>query len=492
MTIENSKMKILSILVLFNLLINIDCNPTNSTTNLSIGSNIEFSSRTALNETEEKDFSTLSPVENQTFLINSNNTIFIIENQPETSSVNTNQSFVFSTDTSSPNSQIETDLIKEENTTPKSRDQNVSSVVFETEDLNTEPQVFETTSDKVDQSSDFTTTTLDEVNKNLDFETTTLSSTSDNSDSQTETSNTVSESSDFGTTVVSERSNFESTSDKVSKTLDFETTTSGSISENSHFETTTLETVSEGPVSETTLETASEGPVSETTLGTVSERPFSKTTSDIISQSFESKRITPGIKARDFKPKLETRSPFKLFCGYGSWASHRMGEGKLDVEGLNSVEFVLERCTHLIYAFAGLNSSADVMSLDPTRELDPNSGTFAQLRSIKERHPHIKTLIAVGGWDTPSDLFSFLISNERMRSLLTQTVPHFAKRHGFDGVVISWFYPGSQWRGGHPMDKQNFATFLQVFQFKKKYISVLIAHNVSFISTGVETKIEEQ
>jgi hypothetical protein len=229
------------------------------------------------------------------------------------------------------------------------------------------------------------------------------------------------------------------------------------ISDATDFETTTLETVSESPGLQTTISAITETPDLETNTDAVSDKP-----------ELQTKPLNTNIESRGLESIIE-RSPFKLFCGFGSWAAHRQGEGKFGVQDLNSISFVLQRCTHIIYAFVGLNSSGQVMSLDPDLELDPLSGTFAQLRAIKQRHPHIKTLIAMGGWDTPSDLFSFLVSDEEMRKSLFRNIPNFAKQHGFDGVIISWLYPGSHWRGGHPLDKQNLATFLQVLKLKIQF-----------------------
>jgi chitinase len=229
------------------------------------------------------------------------------------------------------------------------------------------------------------------------------------------------------------------------------------ISDTTDFETTTLETVSESPGLPTTISPITEIPDLETNTDAFSDKP-----------ELQAKSLNTNIESRGLESIIE-RSPFKLFCGFGSWAAHRQGEGKFGAQDLNSISFVLQRCTHIIYAFAGLNSSGQVVSLDPNLELDPLSGTFAQLREIKQSHPHIKILIAMGGWDIPSNLFSFLVSDEGTRKSLLRNIPNFAKQHGFDGAIISWFHPGSHWRGGHPLDKQNLATFLQVLKLKVQF-----------------------
>jgi hypothetical protein len=242
------------------------------------------------------------------------------------------------------------------------------------------------------------------------------------------------------------------------------------INDTTDFETTTLETVNENPGLQT-ISAITETPDLETNTDAVSDKP-----------ELQTKALNTTIESRGLESIIE-RSPFKLFCGFGSWAAHRQGQGKFGVQDLNSTSFVLQRCTHIIYAFVGLNSWGQVISLDPNLELDPLSGTFAQLRAIKQRHPHIKILIAMGGWDTQSDLFSFLVSDEGMRKSLFRNIPNFAKQHGFDGAIISWFYPGSRWRGGHPLDKQNLATFLQVLKLKIQFY-------IYFIQKSLKIRID--
>lgn len=57
-------------------------------------------------------------------------------------------------------------------------------------------------------------------------------------------------------------------------------------------------------------------------------------------------------------------------CYVSSWATYRTGHGKFSVEDIDP-----SICTHLIYAFAGLNStSSTIRSLDPYNDLEENYG----------------------------------------------------------------------------------------------------------------------
>ena len=91
-----------------------------------------------------------------------------------------------------------------------------------------------------------------------------------------------------------------------------------------------------------------------------------------------------------------------------------------------------DRLTHLSYAFAGIDSSgelnygdqhADTLALFPgDSDHQPLRGNFNQLQKLKEKHPHLRTLISVGGdvIFSPSSIFplnSSSLSIGRIRSL---------------------------------------------------------------------------
>jgi GH18 family chitinase len=52
-------------------------------------------------------------------------------------------------------------------------------------------------------------------------------------------------------------------------------------------------------------------------------------------------------------------------CYYESWAIYRPGNGAFNVKTIDP-----NLCTHLIYAFMGINSSAEVTILDSWNDID--------------------------------------------------------------------------------------------------------------------------
>lgn len=84
-----------------------------------------------------------------------------------------------------------------------------------------------------------------------------------------------------------------------------------------------------------------------------------------------------------------------LICYYGTWAVYRPGDGKFNVEDIDP--FV---CTHIVYAFAGLNYNSEIVSLDSWNDLPDNYGknAFGRFNALKKKNEKLKTILAIGGW----------------------------------------------------------------------------------------------
>src|SRR5688572_17431163 len=75
-------------------------------------------------------------------------------------------------------------------------------------------------------------------------------------------------------------------------------------------------------------------------------------------------------------------------------------------KGTRIAELPGDRLTHVIYAFATVGADGTLALEDPcldTGRCDSGSaagtgGNFEQLRALKARHPHLKVLVAIGGW----------------------------------------------------------------------------------------------
>ena len=76
-------------------------------------------------------------------------------------------------------------------------------------------------------------------------------------------------------------------------------------------------------------------------------------------------------------------------------------------------------------------------------------------------------MIAIGGWDVGSGLFSKMVATNSSRQEFTMSTIKFLRDHKFDGIDMDWEYPAN--RGSSPEDKQKFGELLKV-RLKSKLI----------------------
>lgn len=148
---------------------------------------------------------------------------------------------------------------------------------------------------------------------------------------------------------------------------------------------------------------------------------------------------------------------------YPSWAIYARNYLVTDIPA--------EHLTHINYAFANISggevvlgdSYADIDRFYPGDCWDPGCqrGNFHQLRILKQQHPHLKTLISVGGW-TWSENFSDAAATPAAREIFANSCVEFILEHGFDGVDLDWEYPvfGGDWDVEHRLEDGTNLTLL--------------------------------
>ncbi|MBL8792483.1 MAG: sigma-70 family RNA polymerase sigma factor [Planctomycetia bacterium] len=129
------------------------------------------------------------------------------------------------------------------------------------------------------------------------------------------------------------------------------------------------------------------------------------------------------------------------------------------------------KLTHLNYAFAKIENGecalfdrfAAVEKQYPGDNPEGKlRGNFRQLQLLKQQHPHLKTLLAVGGW-TLSGPFSDAALTDESRAKFARSCGRFVTEYGFDGIDIDWEYPvggGLEGNKTRPEDKQNYTKLL--------------------------------
>lgn len=151
----------------------------------------------------------------------------------------------------------------------------------------------------------------------------------------------------------------------------------------------------------------------------------------------------------------------RLFCYHASWATYHPLNGKVEVEDL----VIDDVCTHLVYAFIGINMDGSIKILDSWNDIDLDSlGRFARL---KNPHP-VKVMIAIGGWNEGSVGFSAVSNDPGLRGHFIDSVVDFLNAYNLDGFDLDWEYPGEN--GGQPFDNENFVTLCR--ELKERFEQV--------------------
>jgi chitinase len=91
------------------------------------------------------------------------------------------------------------------------------------------------------------------------------------------------------------------------------------------------------------------------------------------------------------------------------------------------------------------------------------------LQLLKERHPHLRTLISLGGWTGSSGFSDVASTEEGRREFVASAIELFLTRWPgvFDGIDIDWEYPvhgGLPDNGYRPEDRRNCTLLLEEFR----------------------------
>jgi chitinase len=164
-------------------------------------------------------------------------------------------------------------------------------------------------------------------------------------------------------------------------------------------------------------------------------------------------------------PTCRSGAPGPRIVGYfPSWAIYARDYQVADIPA--------ELLTHVNYAFADVSVQGECKLGDPWADVDqphpgdlsddPVKGNFKQLQLLKAAHPHLRTLLSVGGW-TFSAHFSDAALTPDSRAAFAASCVSFVRSYGFDGLDIDWEYPvggGLSGNTGRPEDRENFTHLL--------------------------------
>lgn len=180
------------------------------------------------------------------------------------------------------------------------------------------------------------------------------------------------------------------------------------------------------------------------------------------------------------------QSPHKRIVGYfPSWGIY--------ARNYHVPSIPAAQLTHINYAFANIQNGsialgdayADIDRFYPGDCWNPGClrGSFRRLQLLKQQHPHLRTLISVGGW-TWSGGFSDAVLTPASRAQFAQSIVDFVDLYEFDGADIDWEYPVA---GGlpsitrRPQDRANFAAFL--IELRQRFTARAVLTNKTYLLT---------
>ncbi|CAH1396474.1 unnamed protein product [Nezara viridula] len=176
--------------------------------------------------------------------------------------------------------------------------------------------------------------------------------------------------------------------------------------------------------------------------------------------------ITTTTTAVSIIEKPADTGEFKVVCYFTNWAWYRQGKGKYLPEDIDT-----SLCTHIIYAFAVLDSERlEIKPHDPWADID--NSFFTKVSSLVEKG--IKVLLGLGGWnDSLGDKYSRLVNSPGARRNFVRQAVEFVDKYNFQGLDLDWEYPKC-WQvdcnKGPETDKDGFAALVTELseEFKRR------------------------
>ena len=100
-------------------------------------------------------------------------------------------------------------------------------------------------------------------------------------------------------------------------------------------------------------------------------------------------------------------------------------------------------CTHLIYAFANINTEFKKLASVEWDDLSTDTiiGNYQKFNNLKSINSRLKTLMSIGGAKAGSWPFEQVTKDVHMADLFAKNVVKFLLEHDFNGLDVDWEFP---------------------------------------------------
>ncbi|XP_046397127.1 endochitinase-like [Ischnura elegans] len=176
-------------------------------------------------------------------------------------------------------------------------------------------------------------------------------------------------------------------------------------------------------------------------------------------------------------------TPPRIDCYFENWAIYRPGVG---IYRLDDIPVLF--CTHMHYAFIGLNATTwGVLILDEW--FDVIQDGLRGFNNLTRKNPGLKTSVAIGGWNEGGKKYSEMVAVKERRTAFIQSLIDFCNKYGFGGVLLDWEYPGAADRDGAPADKDNFLSL--VVELREAFDAVGKGWEIAIAVAVTKTRVQD-
>ena len=153
------------------------------------------------------------------------------------------------------------------------------------------------------------------------------------------------------------------------------------------------------------------------------------------------------------------RSAKRIVGYYTSWSIYERDFQVADIPA--------DKLTHVNYAFANVDAETGACKLGDIWADDAN---FRYLGQLKEKYPHLKALISVGGWTWSGSFSDVALTDASRQQFVKSCIDRFlvGRYDGiFDGIDIDWEFPvsgGMPKNVARPEDKHNYTLLMAEFR----------------------------